>query len=620
MEVDDLYQYSELTETDAIRLIYLYPSENLEAGIECSLHNATLSEFRDNIREYYTALSYVWGDQNDTRSIRVDGKRLEITASLRSALHYVRDNRRVIRIWADGVCINQKDIYDRNRQVRLMGNIYSTALHTVIFLGLSSPQSDLALQMIIHEDSFAKQSKETSDRSSQKLPAGQFTTILEDEILSRPWFTRVWILQELVLSQTPWIQCGQYRIRWHSFCEAVMSSTSPSWKSDSRLLLSNMNQIRLKFRKGSKSEMRERFPGSSLLDILLDRRGCALSDPRDMIYAHLGLVSHALMSEIPINYDKPVVQVYEDLARSYLKWASLGMVLSVVETVQPEDRRVYLPSWVPDWTSRQLSAPIFPSKPWRDQTPNSRSWWVGGEVPGVLAVVGIQYDTVQAVVIPRSSWPEWDHQNGSIVDSVKQWMSRSDDEFLRARQILIDYSALVNSDIWGYPAKCDDPEWEEVATTMSAWAPTGKTVPKSLVLPFTRTVGTTPKKFFANVCINNLLAFMECYGASKQVAILERSILALLPMLAQPGDLMIRLLQLEDNIYAIIRPCKDVVTPAETEQILTGLEFPSDNKGLASSPSCKFKFVTLASDISRGLSEARGIPRESNLEMMFVLR
>jgi hypothetical protein len=124
MDAHEVYQYSELTGDDAIRLIHLEPCDDLEASVECFLKDTTLAECRDDIGDHYIALSYVWGDQTDRRSMSVDGRRLEITASLDSALRYIRDHRRVLHIWADGVCINQKDTHDRNRQVRLMGDIY----------------------------------------------------------------------------------------------------------------------------------------------------------------------------------------------------------------------------------------------------------------------------------------------------------------------------------------------------------------------------------------------------------------------------------------------------------------------------------------------------------------
>ena len=129
MEVEDIYQYSELTGKDAIRLIYVQPCSNLEAGVQCSLKDATLAEYRHDISDHYIAVSYVWGDQSITRSITVDGKLLKITASLDLALRHIRDHRRVLRVWADGVCINQKDTHERNQQVRRMGDIFNCAAY-----------------------------------------------------------------------------------------------------------------------------------------------------------------------------------------------------------------------------------------------------------------------------------------------------------------------------------------------------------------------------------------------------------------------------------------------------------------------------------------------------------
>lgn len=91
MEADHVYQYSRLTGKDAIRLIHLQPSGHLESGIVCSLKDATLAEYRDGIADHYVAISYVWGDENDRRSISVDGKPLDITASLECALRHIRD-------------------------------------------------------------------------------------------------------------------------------------------------------------------------------------------------------------------------------------------------------------------------------------------------------------------------------------------------------------------------------------------------------------------------------------------------------------------------------------------------------------------------------------------------
>lgn len=65
----------------------------------------------------------------------IDGDRLDITALLDSALRHLRDPESSLKVWADGICINQTDIDDRNSQIMIMGKIYGFSKHTIIFLG-----------------------------------------------------------------------------------------------------------------------------------------------------------------------------------------------------------------------------------------------------------------------------------------------------------------------------------------------------------------------------------------------------------------------------------------------------------------------------------------------------
>ncbi|PMD39536.1 HET-domain-containing protein, partial [Hyaloscypha variabilis F] len=318
--------------------------------IQCSLKDATLAEYRDDIADHYVALSYVWGDANDKRCIMVDGKRLDITASLDSALRHIRDARRVLHVWADGVCINQNDVVDRNRQVRLMGEIYSSAEHTIIFLGVSSPQCEFALKRIKALLS-KSQMKSTNDPTTGKY----IESIIEDNILAHAWFTRVWIFQELLLSKDPWLQCGVTRIRWEFFCNYVLCSASSLWKPESRIVLENMNQSRINLKMSletgvdNSDEASNAIPDTTLFTYMSIRRGYGLSDPRDMVYAHVGLTPIKTRHTISIDYDKTVAQTYEDIALFCMEAIGVLPMLLFVEKVQPEQRRRSLPSWVPDW-------------------------------------------------------------------------------------------------------------------------------------------------------------------------------------------------------------------------------------------------------------------------------
>ncbi|CZR67932.1 uncharacterized protein PAC_17831 [Phialocephala subalpina] len=335
---ENFYQYSAITQPDIIRLILLQPSEHLEAKLCCSLIDASLKGCDNDVVEH-VALSYVWGNASLKGSILVDGKHLEITHSLEQALRHVRDPRRVLRVWADGICINQKDVEDRNTQVAAMGTIYATARHTIIFLGPSYARHDHILDTIT----------ETNFDELVMLEG------LPDHILDYPWFSRVWVLQELVLSPDPWVQIGRGRARWEHFRRCI-AITDPETQSSRERLLNSMGHIRANWH----ARRYDNAAGGTritLLDILKARRGLGVSDPRDMAYAHLGMSEPSARSDIIINYSKSKAQVYEDVAR-YIYGVTLGFsILALVENVDL-DTRQGLPTWVPDWSVKSESESI----------------------------------------------------------------------------------------------------------------------------------------------------------------------------------------------------------------------------------------------------------------------
>ncbi|KAF2683254.1 heterokaryon incompatibility, partial [Lentithecium fluviatile CBS 122367] len=84
---------------------------------------------------YYEALSYVWGTPNCTRSMQCSKRAVPLTPNFEEALLHLRLPDRPRNVWADAVCINQKDLKERGRQVRLMGEVYRKALQVLVWLG-----------------------------------------------------------------------------------------------------------------------------------------------------------------------------------------------------------------------------------------------------------------------------------------------------------------------------------------------------------------------------------------------------------------------------------------------------------------------------------------------------
>lgn len=101
------YQYEPINEDGIIRLMALEPDDNLESPVRFDL---VLKSLRDCVRDLtmsFTALSYVWGDANDTTKAYTNGGFIKVTPSLDTAVRHIRHQKHKLYLWADAVCINQ---------------------------------------------------------------------------------------------------------------------------------------------------------------------------------------------------------------------------------------------------------------------------------------------------------------------------------------------------------------------------------------------------------------------------------------------------------------------------------------------------------------------------------
>jgi hypothetical protein len=128
-----------------IRLLEILPSSNKTAIVKCRLFKALLKD-----KPAYFALSYVWGDPGVTENIIFNSKVARITTNLASALQHIRSRilplfKRTRILWADAVCINQKDTAERSRQVQLMREIYQGAIVVLSWLGPGDEEISLSM-------------------------------------------------------------------------------------------------------------------------------------------------------------------------------------------------------------------------------------------------------------------------------------------------------------------------------------------------------------------------------------------------------------------------------------------------------------------------------------------
>ncbi|KAI8316269.1 hypothetical protein K4K59_000167 [Colletotrichum sp. SAR11_240] len=369
-----------LEEPDAIRLLVLHPSHEATAPLSGSLINTTLSACDSDFANGYLALSYVWGKPASTSSIQIDGIDVRITDNLVEALTQVRNAYLGTpqRIWADALCINQSDTAEKNRQVPLMGNIYSLAKITIIYLGPLSPGIETIFKAV-HDskpgfvtvdpagDSRIALAKDLQHLKKFDLKGGSEPPAAAiDELLQRPWFTRVWVTQELLLSRDAWVQCGALRVRWREL-GALLVPILDRTRGKGSTALQQMQSLNLEEeKKDIKDRERANYlrkvgkPSEELIPslsyILRMRQGCRASDPRDMIFAYMGM--HADRDEVAefftVDYEMPLRQLLISTARYILHRDGPEVLLHCVKH-PPTNNWLNLPSWVPHWGIHEWS-------------------------------------------------------------------------------------------------------------------------------------------------------------------------------------------------------------------------------------------------------------------------
>ncbi|KAK6433927.1 hypothetical protein LTR95_009888 [Oleoguttula sp. CCFEE 5521] len=151
----------ELGEND-IRLLSFAATGSPHAHADSEPPELNLATYLRSAAPPYVALSYVWGDEIGQKTVRVDGKEVLVRANLHAALvrlrGYVRSSktwppRRTLvsessgtrwysnqlpeatHFWIDALCIDQTNIDERNRQVRIMRDIYADAASVFAWTG-----------------------------------------------------------------------------------------------------------------------------------------------------------------------------------------------------------------------------------------------------------------------------------------------------------------------------------------------------------------------------------------------------------------------------------------------------------------------------------------------------
>jgi hypothetical protein len=282
------YTYIDLTDSQQeIRLAELQPGRFGDALNVQLQHQSLLLQRPLLERPVYTALSYVWGDPKDQRPISLDRRSSSITANLFDALQHIRDETEAITLWIDAICINQTNYEELGEQVRMMGSIFSSAQSVIAWIGPPDKESDIAMDFMLKISRLITDVPD-SDVMAFLAVAEQSTAPLRkalQRIFRRSYWERVWIIQELASAREVQVRCGHYSAPVEAFQDLVTA------------LNSNMNAIAsyVSISKASRLlKLAQLYHGQApqdqrLIDMLWSTVGFQATDPRDRIYALLGI-------------------------------------------------------------------------------------------------------------------------------------------------------------------------------------------------------------------------------------------------------------------------------------------------------------------------------------------
>lgn len=431
-----------------MRLLRLQPG-SLPSPVQCLMSTHELEE-----APAFEALSYTWGqkiehrigcdaveDVVESNDVRRGGRYVSIHESLWLALQRLRHETEERVLWIDAICISQTNNDERNDQVLLMRKLFHKAESVIIWLGEESHDSSAAFDLIsrivaaaANEQSCSPVDAKTVIRAQDLRGLGlpeHFNLAWEalDSLFWRPWFSRVWVIQEVTVARGASVLCGPNHCQW-----SHLTATAKYIEDHSLTAISRVDPQRaIKF-----ADLGQRFregPPHLLLQLLSQSRDSYSTDDRDKIFALLGIAGDAEYDLLKPNYKKPLVDVYSTLTKHLIKRDRSLDVLSPVEERQfrlKRDRKLdkgiqgleghelpmdsQIPSWVPDWEVHRPSSPFILHPAFAGMkaagstqasctfSPDGLTMLARGNAFDQVAYVGDSF--LEAVPAPRSLFPE----------------------------------------------------------------------------------------------------------------------------------------------------------------------------------------------------------------------
>jgi hypothetical protein len=286
----------------------------------------------------------------------------------------------------DGICINQNSDGEKNHQVQRMGKIFESATRVLAWLG-PDPED-------IAEDCFCliQETNLLLDRRMLEHGTHQFPHISKPQpisddksrwmklqkLMSLPYFSRLWVVQESGLAKECLLLWGQAHIL---FAEIVEIALWIYYRTEIRELLDDPSKFytcadifkKLQCAYVNPDTWRKRMPLCSSRCALNEQspmtftksldvaRSLSTTDARDHVYGLLGnqlAIMESGKHVIEPDYTQSLEEVYLNTALALLKQSSEApwVLSSVHHGLTLADSAS--PSWVPRWDIKRVSTAI----------------------------------------------------------------------------------------------------------------------------------------------------------------------------------------------------------------------------------------------------------------------
>lgn len=280
----------------------------------------------------YEALSYVWGSEHHPKQLQLNNRSYYITQNLDKALRQLRSRDQDRILWVDALVINQSDLSERENEIEKMSGRFSGATRTIAWIG--------------HADSWLEQFlnslNEMSLEQIRSLRGGTQIRILNLLLRDLPYWSRAWIVQEIMFSKAILLMYGSATVPYDKL--EALEDTYTDVYIDPREPTVGNTQLQVRPGAGLRHEWL-RFP--FWLKTCSTKRLC--KEPQDRILAYRNCFSPDAREFITVDYTQSEYDSAREIVHAWIASEKNVDFLKHIAAREPWPSDLSIPTWLPNF-------------------------------------------------------------------------------------------------------------------------------------------------------------------------------------------------------------------------------------------------------------------------------